>query len=280
MGADESLFVRLDSKDGTVMLKTQYRMNKVITKLANALTYGGALECGNEKVAQAKLDLKLKTQKKWLIKALSPQIDQSVVFLNTGNVYDHCISKLTQSKDFNLSKLYEKEQQVDDEDEETENSKNRIYLNHCEAGIIRALVKEILSCNMKGSSIGIIAPYVMQVNLLKKTISQFNESIEINTVDQYQGRDKEIIIYSGTRTGQLPRASNNSRNFEILEDQRRLTVAITRAKYKLILIGDANVLNSYVPFKKLLENISAMNKINLNQGQMNFDWNEIISNID
>lgn len=50
-----------------------------------------------------------------------------------------------------------------------------------------------------GSSIGVIAPFRAQVTLLKNTIYPVDPDIEVNTVDQYQGRDKEVIIYSCTK---------------------------------------------------------------------------------
>ena len=69
-------------------------------------------------------------------------------------------------------------------------------------------------------------------------------------MDQYQGRDKVVIIYSCTRS--------NHGNFEqvkaghILLDTRRLNVAVTRAKAKLVIIGDKDTLvRDYLPFKKL-----------------------------
>ena len=71
-------------------------------------------------------------------------------------------------------------------------------------------------------------------------------------MDQYQGRDKVVIIYSCTRS--------NHGNFEqvkaghILLDTRRLNVAVTRAKVKLVIIGDkATLTRDYQPFQELLE---------------------------
>lgn len=70
------------------------------------------------------------------------------------------------------------------------------------------------------------------------------------------------------------------RNNEILEDQRRLTVAITRAKHKLILIGDTISLENYRPFKTLISGMSKMNKINLIDQQQGFDWRILLSVFD
>ena len=77
--------------------------------------------------------------------------------------------------------------------------------------------------------------------------------VEVGTVDQYQGRDKLVNIYTCTRsnmgdTGQKgdPRAGH------ILLDTRRLNVAVTRAKVKLIIVGDRQtLLRDYEPFRKI-----------------------------
>ena len=72
--------------------------------------------------------------------------------------------------------------------------------------------------------------------------------VEVGTVDQYQGRDKLVIIYSCTR-------SNDGRGQgagHILLDTRRLNVAVTRAKAKLVIVGDrASLSRDYAPFVKL-----------------------------
>lgn len=67
------------------------------------------------------------------------------------------------------------------------------------------------------------------------------------------------------------------RSNEILEDQRRLTVAITRAKHKLILIGDTDSLDAYRPFQKLINSMSKMNRINLVDQQQGFEWRTLLS---
>lgn len=70
------------------------------------------------------------------------------------------------------------------------------------------------------------------------------------------------------------------RNNEILEDQRRLTVAITRAKHKLVMVGDTASLEMYRPFKTLITSMSKMNKINLIDQQQGFDWRTLMSIFD
>lgn len=266
LGADESLFARLDSDAATVALTMQYRMNRTITKLANGLTYGGALKCANDQVAKATMKLNSKTKSKWLQKILSPHIDQSIFFLNTGNVHSRCLDHMRGTDSIEMDR--------------PENKKNqRIYTNHCEAAVILEIIYELLASGLAGSLIGVIAPYALQVGLLKQLIGQVDPSIEVNTVDQYQGRDKEIIIYSCTRTGVPTAKPTDARKMEILEDKRRLTVAITRAKHKLIVIGDAVALEQYAPFKCLIGLIGGLNKLHLQDEQQGFRWADVMQRL-
>lgn len=283
MGADESLFCRLDCEAATIALTMQYRMNRTITKLANGLTYGGALKCANDDVAKATMKVNSSTKLKWLQKILSPHIDQSVFFLNTGNVHSRCLQHLKTVKDSTEYRISSDELNTNGTETETNGSTNRIYTNYCEAAVILEIVHDLLASGVDGSLIGIIAPYVLQVELLKKLIGRASSSIEVNTVDQYQGRDKEIIIYSCTRTG-LPstKPANDpsaARKIEILEDKRRLTVAITRAKHKLIVIGDAVALEQYSPFKRLIDQIGGLNKLHLQDEQQGFRWADVMQRL-
>lgn len=84
----------------------------------------------------------------------------------------------------------------------------------------------------------------------------------------------QIIIYSCTKSTELQHVASD---MEILEDQRRLTVAITRSKYKLIIIGDENCLINYRPFKLLFENLSRLSKLKLINGQYGFSWDTILN---
>lgn len=102
----------------------------------------------------------------------------------------------------------------------------------------------------------------------------------------------QIIIYSCTKTGRPETAatahaasssssasSSAAARVEILDDQRRLTVAITRAKHKLIVIGDAKTLECHVPFHCLLRSMSSMNKMNLVDGQQGFGWSFVMQKL-
>ncbi|KAF2350373.1 P-loop containing nucleoside triphosphate hydrolase [Trinorchestia longiramus] len=78
-------------------------------------------------------------------------------------------------------------------------------------------------------------------------VTKESKRVEINTVDQYQGRDKEVIVYSCVRSCTEPRKAG-----DLLKDSRRLNVAMTRAKRKLIMVGSVETLKLYEPFQKLL----------------------------
>ena len=81
---------------------------------------------------------------------------------------------------------------------------------------------------MKNTSIGVITPYRAQRNKIKEMINLTD--IEIGTVDSFQGREKDIIIFSITATG----------NLKFVANPNRLNVAFTRARRKLIVIGNLN----------------------------------------
>ncbi|KOX72024.1 DNA2-like helicase [Melipona quadrifasciata] len=257
LGADESLFARLDSENNTIKLTKQYRMNKSIMRLANKLTYNDMLKAGDISIENATFVSPchefLMKEAKWIQKALSSDISDSVIVLNAGHT-----NKLKESYD--LSEKYL------DSDE--------VNSNIWEAAVVSKLVKTLLKMNVKLDNIGVIAPYRAHVNLLKKIVT---EDIEINTVDQYQGRDKEIIIYSCAKC--LSNPDDIKEDLEVLGDHRRLTVAITRAKHKLIVIADKSTVSRYSVFKKLFNLIEDKNTIDLKDNCDGFYWRNLVCTV-
>uniref|UniRef100_A0A8U8B989 DNA replication ATP-dependent helicase/nuclease n=1 Tax=Geospiza parvula TaxID=87175 RepID=A0A8U8B989_GEOPR len=99
----------------------------------------------------------------------------------------------------------------------------------------------------KPSDIGIISPYRHQLKTITDLMAKWKENrVEVNTVDKYQGRDKSIIIVSFVRN------SIDENLGSLLKDWRRLNVAITRAKHKLVMVGCVPSLCCYPPLEKLL----------------------------
>ncbi|XP_055599128.1 DNA replication ATP-dependent helicase/nuclease DNA2 [Uranotaenia lowii] len=293
LGADESLFFRLETDHSCCVLPTQYRMNRTITKLANDFSYQGKLICANESVANSSLKLpnvRLVQQKykleKWLLRATASQLDLSVVLINTLNTYGS--SKAFES---NRSKTASS---VNHKTEDLDQPK-AVYENYCEVAVVIYTVKALLESGVAGTAIGVIAPFRVQVDLLRHYLDllkkQFqdqgcieqNLNIEVNTVDQYQGKDKEIIFYSCTKSNNPATESTDptkASEHEILEDYRRLTVAITRAKKKLVILGDVMSLERYTPFKKLFQCIPAGGRITLQQSSFGFEWDRVFNLLD
>lgn len=282
MGADESLFQRLDNPQATVILSLQYRMNNTIAKLANNLTYNGDLKCANTTIASATMQLPkpISTNEKWISKSLSTHLDQSVVLLNTKNVF-HRSEQLAKTLESRMSN------QSTDAEEKSDKVKTRIYTNYCEAGVILTLIDTLIQSGIAGTDIGVIATFTSQVNVLRKLVDKFEadisqecQGIEVNTVDQYQGRDKSVIIYSCTKCDNpVTKDVVVAKDYEILQDFRRLTVAITRSQHKLIIVGDVDSLSAYGPFKKLFVHLSGMSKLDLIDGKQDFSWEKIMTKL-
>ncbi len=104
--------------------------------------------------------------------------------------------------------------------------------NEEEAKVCQETVDTLKNLGIEGEKIGIITPYVAQVKKLREMIE--DKSIEINTVDSFQGREKDIIIYSVTGT--------NENRIKFASHSNRLNVALTRAKCRLIVVGNANAI--------------------------------------
>ncbi|XP_067637640.1 DNA replication ATP-dependent helicase/nuclease DNA2 [Eurosta solidaginis] len=298
LGADESLFERLDTETATSVLTLQYRMNKEITRLANELTYKGALQCASKAVEMNTFQLPFANAEKvgkWLQRALQKHINQAVFLLDTKD----CSGRLAvlDTKENSATEPLVADDScatiIEDSVSPSRATKRfNKYINQCEAAIIICILEELLKAGCAAERIGVIAPYRAQVELLRKCIIQLEthhknelsqssfEAIEVNTVDQYQGRDKDIIILSGTKTGGDENAINeHAREAEILEDKRRLTVAITRAKRKLLLVGDAACLEKYAPFSMLLSHIPSYSKLQLEDGKLGFEWKTILNKL-
>ncbi|MDK2983996.1 MAG: hypothetical protein PWP19_1474 [Thermococcaceae archaeon] len=115
--------------------------------------------------------------------------------------------------------------------------------NPLEALLVKEIVERLLRMGVKEEWIGIITPYDDQVDLIQSLVG---EEVEVHTVDGYQGREKEVIVLSFVR-------SNTEGELGFLTDLRRLNVALTRAKRKLIAIGDSETLSNHPTYKRFLE---------------------------
>ena len=105
--------------------------------------------------------------------------------------------------------------------------------------------------------VGIISPYRAQVQLLRRLLKQneffkpFRRLISVNTVDGFQGQERDIIVISLVR-------SNDEGQIGFLRDLRRMNVAITRARMKLIILGDRNTMTRHPFYRKLWQYVQSL----------------------
>lgn len=113
--------------------------------------------------------------------------------------------------------------------------------NPLEADLAVIIAGALMGMGVKEEEIGIITPYDDQVDLISSMTG-----VEVNSVDGFQGREREVIIISMVR-------SNSEGNIGFLRDLRRLNVSLTRARRKLIIIGDTGTLSSHPSYRRLIE---------------------------
>jgi len=126
------------------------------------------------------------------------------------------------------------------------------YLNRWEATICEKIVTHFLKGGVTPSQIGVITPYEGQrsylVNYMQRAgslRSQLYADLEVASVDSFQGREKDYIILSCVR-------SNEKQGIGFLNDPRRLNVALTRAKYGVVILGNPKVLSKQPLWNNLL----------------------------
>lgn len=219
-GMSISLFRRLSEAHPQAVsaLQCQYRMCAGVMKLSNALIYGNRLRCGSSAVADAELDVTgvSKVNPPWLREVLDPK--KSVLFINTD------VLPAQETKVHNAIN------------------------NPIEASILLKIIRELLNGGVNVNDIGVISPYNSQVDLIRRfTTEACLPSLEVHTIDKYQGRDKDCILVSFVRSNNQSKSSGSS----LLADWHRINVAITRAKKKLIMVGSQKTL-SMTPLLRLL----------------------------
>jgi DNA replication ATP-dependent helicase Dna2 len=213
MGLENSLFSHLENDENVIPLTLQYRMNDDIQAMANFLTYNNQLECGSEQVAKRTLlafDDMNTNNETWMSKIVDTNIETSVIFVDTTG-----LGPMERQDDAGIC-------------------------NDVEAEIVVQIydrLKKLSTSSDRHTSptIGVIAPYRSQVSNLRKCLSKLvDDPSTVNTVDQFQGRDQDVIIYSCTRCRPkiVDEKATNEKSIDILSDRRRLNVAVTRAKVR------------------------------------------------
>lgn len=217
---EKTLFEELIKKypNKSSLLNVQYRMNSFLMKFPNLEFYNGNLK-SDSSVDNINLDEIIDLEELSRLKEsdVEKQLHNNLkplLFIDTSNLKNNEEKHLKDSKSI---------------------------INQSEADIATSIAKFYMETGINPKDIGIISPYADQVNLIQEKIP-----IEVKSVDGFQGREKEIIIISTVR-------SNKNKDIGFLKDLRRLNVAITRAKRKLIVIGSKNTLKGNSTYSKLIK---------------------------
>ncbi|CAK7227667.1 DNA replication endonuclease-helicase Dna2 [Sporothrix curviconia] len=252
-GLDISLFKLLSDShpDSVVNLEHQYRMCEDIMALSNTLIYNGRLKCGTEALRHRSLHVP----------------DMARLHLHHHNAGS--MARLTPpsfcamgSKACWLRDLLRPETRVafvntDAIPSSREEAKGNRTVNPCEARLVAQLVEGLLTVGVPASDIGVMTHYRSQLSLLRNSLrgvsgSSSNTSssnnnagggggvIEMHTADRFQGRDKEVVVLSLVRNNEACLIG------DLLKDWRRINVAFTRAKTKLLVVGSRSTLKGGV----------------------------------
>ncbi len=223
----EKLIISYDYKSS--LLNCQYRMNEKLMSFPNSEFYDNKLFNDDSVKSISLNDLDKKT-------------------LGSNNISKNFNKKLSVRLN-NINKFFEDENypflfldtSLIERNMEIHLNDSKSVLNKVEANIINIIVSNYLDLGYCSDDIGVISPYMDQVEFLRNMIP-----VEVKTVDGFQGREKEIVLISTVR-------SNKNNNIGFLDDIRRLNVSITRAKRKLIIIGDSSTLKFDNVYKDLID---------------------------
>ncbi|MCK8058675.1 MULTISPECIES: IGHMBP2 family helicase [unclassified Fusibacter] len=129
------------------------------------------------------------------------------------------------------------------EGDEQMQSDSKSYFNELEMSKVEKTIERLMAKGLTEDQIAVISPYKAQATQLRKRLLN---RFEIDTVDAFQGREKDVVILSFVR-------SNEDERIGFLKDYRRLNVSISRAKKKLIMIGNFKTLKTDRLFREMLE---------------------------
>lgn len=218
-GLDRSLFERLAERHGEdvlEMLTMQYRMHEKIMTFSAERFYGGRLRAAEEVWDHTLRDLGYDDSRVDgdLRRILLPE--EPVVFLDTAGM----------------------------ETRERQRGDSPSRENPEEAELVGRLADNLRWAGIDERDIGVISPYADQADLIDRQLEA--EGLEVHTVDGFQGREKEAIVISLVR-------SNDRGEVGFLRDVRRLNVALTRARRKLVVVGDSGTVGSEEIYRDFIE---------------------------
>jgi len=227
-GLGKTLMERIveNKPEVVTLLKVQYRMNEEIMRFSSDWFYGNQVESAPEVKYRSILDL-----------------DIPMTWIDTSEFELPEDSSLTFKEEF-----------VGESFGRINKAEAELTLLALENYFKKIGKERILDERI---DVGIISPYRAQVQYLRRQLKKkewvkpFRHLISVNTVDGFQGQERDIILISLVR-------ANDEGQIGFLRDLRRMNVAITRARMKLIILGDASTMTRHPFYKKLYDYIEAL----------------------
>ena len=251
-GLGKTLMERIaeNKPEVVTLLKIQYRMNDEIMRFSSDWFYGGKVESAPQIKYRSVLDY-----------------DHPITWIDTSKEENQItiegedapedsastsssVSAANQNSDLNFKEQFVGESFGRINKAEAELTLLTLAEYFTKIGKQRVLEERI--------DVGIISPYRAQVQYLKKLIKKYEffkpyrRLISVNTVDGFQGQERDVILISLVR-------SNDEGQIGFLKDLRRMNVAMTRARMKLIILGNKNTMTKHPFYKKLWEYVEAIN---------------------
>ena len=251
-GLGKTLMERIaeNKPEVVTLLKIQYRMNDEIMRFSSDWFYGGKVESAPQIKYRSVLDY-----------------DHPITWIDTSNEENQItiegedapedsastsssVSAANQNSDLNFKEQFVGESFGRINKAEAELTLLTLAEYFTKIGKRRVLEERI--------DVGIISPYRAQVQYLKKLIKKYEffkpyrRLISVNTVDGFQGQERDVILISLVR-------SNDEGQIGFLKDLRRMNVAMTRARMKLIILGNKDTMTKHPFYKKLWEYVEAIN---------------------
>ena len=251
-GLGKTLMERIaeNKPEVVTLLKIQYRMNDEIMRFSSDWFYGGKVESAPQIKYRSVLDY-----------------DHPITWIDTSNEDNQItiegedapedsvstsssVSAANENSDLNFKEQFVGESFGRINKAEAELTLLTLAEYFTKIGKQRVLEERI--------DVGIISPYRAQVQYLKKLIKKYEffkpyrRLISVNTVDGFQGQERDVILISLVR-------SNDEGQIGFLKDLRRMNVAMTRARMKLIILGNKDTMTKHPFYKKLWEYVEAIN---------------------
>lgn len=251
-GLGKTLMERIaeNKPEVVTLLKIQYRMNDEIMRFSSDWFYRGKVESAPQIKYRSVLDY-----------------DHPITWIDTSNEENQItiegedapedsastsssVSAANQNSDLNFKEQFVGESFGRINKAEAELTLLTLAEYFTKIGKQRVLEERI--------DVGIISPYRAQVQYLKKLIKKYEffkpyrRLISVNTVDGFQGQERDVILISLVR-------SNDEGQIGFLKDLRRMNVAMTRARMKLIILGNKDTMTKHPFYKKLWEYVEAIN---------------------